>query len=309
MRIPRLLAIALTVACFCRGATPAHGGGFQKPTEEVHPSTVEVKFEPTRLPLSSKAARTWISLRETKITPPKNPMPFKDVIRFVKESTKSKDGKGESLKIYVDALTLKMEEITAETQIAPPILGDGEISVQTFLNLVLKSIGLTHSVHDDLIVVDSPCDDCPERLEYSAESAWTWLLLHEEIPLHYQNETPLREVIKTIQQATVGKRPGGRGVLIHFNPIGLKEAEKSEESGVTFDIDRVPLRTSLGMLLKPLGLIFEVGDDGIVNISSLEGNNMIDDAEIFERYQLLNYAYFYSLQNEIKHREPAKLSK
>ncbi|HKI17391.1 MAG TPA: hypothetical protein VKA15_05905 [Isosphaeraceae bacterium] len=44
------------------------------------------------------------------------------------------------------------------------------------------------------------------------------------------------------------------GIPIYVDPVGLQEAEKSMTSTVTIDLEQVPLRASLRLLLQQLGL-------------------------------------------------------
>jgi|GEM_PF-5158911 len=310
MRVPAA-TILLIVTAFCGVPGPSFGGGFEKPPGGYSFAYGEQKFVPLRLPLSAKAARTWISLRETLVTPPPDATPFKDVLRFIRESTRGKDGKGEPLGVYLDAVTMQEAELTMETPVAAPfLLGQSKVPLHTYLKFFLKPLGLTHSVHDGLVVIDSPCDDCPEPVEISAEYAWAWLLLHEEIPLHFPKGTTLGDALQTIQRATVGKRPGGRGLAIYLDPNGLRAAEKSPASPATFEIDRAPLCTSLGLLLKTEGLVFAVGDDGLVTVTDNNGlNEFKDEAEVVESYELLRFDIFWQMEQSDREDERRRASK
>ncbi len=223
-----------------------------------------------------------------------------DVIRLIKDSTRGNDGKGIPLKVYVDPVSLQESEMTLTTPIAAPFFADSEVSLHTYLEFVLRPLSLAPRVHDDLIVIDSPCDDCPEAVAVSAEHAWAWLLLHEEIPLHFPEGTTLGNALKTIQRATLGKRPIGRGLILYLDPGGLREAEQTPASPVTFEMDGVPLCTSLGLFLKQVGLRFAVGDDGIVQITSPDEqtqDSFTDEADVIEGYQSLRYEYFWHKVN------------
>jgi hypothetical protein len=89
--------------------------------------------------------------------------------------------------------------------------------------------------------------------------------LNRPIPMPFPNETPLDDVLKYIKVAT--SSPGYRGIPIYVNPIGLQEAERSLNSTVTVDLEGVPLKTTLKLCLKQLGLDCSV-QDGYLRITS-----------------------------------------
>jgi hypothetical protein len=91
--------------------------------------------------------------------------------------------------------------------------------------------------------------------------------LERPIPMRFADETPLDDVLKYIKQATT--TPDYPGIPIYVDPIGLQEAERSMNSTVQIDLEGVPLRESLGLCLKQLGLTYEV-KDGRLRITSVD---------------------------------------
>jgi hypothetical protein len=90
--------------------------------------------------------------------------------------------------------------------------------------------------------------------------------LEEPISMSFNEETPLEDILKYIKQATTTETYSG--IQIYVDPIGLQEAEKSTTSTVrNMDLEGVPLRRTLQMLLKQLDLIYFV-EDGILCITS-----------------------------------------
>jgi RNA polymerase sigma factor (sigma-70 family) len=90
--------------------------------------------------------------------------------------------------------------------------------------------------------------------------------LAEPIPMRWADETPLEEVLRFIKESTKSSQfPGG--IPIYVDPIGLQEAEKSEQSTIKMDLEGVPLRRTLQLLLAQLGLTYMVRD-GMVHITS-----------------------------------------
>jgi RNA polymerase sigma factor (sigma-70 family) len=105
--------------------------------------------------------------------------------------------------------------------------------------------------------------------------------LDEPITLHFATETPLSEVLKHIKEHFKG--PDGKKLPIYVDPQGLTEADRTEKSPVTIDLEDIPLRFSLRLLLKQLGLAYCVRD-GVVIISSVEGiQQELEEAESEQR--------------------------
>jgi hypothetical protein len=89
--------------------------------------------------------------------------------------------------------------------------------------------------------------------------------LGRPIPMRFHDETPLDEVLKYIKKETA--TPDYAGLPIYVDPIGLQEAERSLNSTVQIDLEGVPLRETLRLGLKQLGLTYEV-KDGRLRITS-----------------------------------------
>jgi len=92
--------------------------------------------------------------------------------------------------------------------------------------------------------------------------------LEEPVTLHFPLQTPLEEVLKHVKDATKGA--DGKRLSIYVDPEALREADKTMASPVTIDLEDVPLRFSLRLVLKQLGLAYCVRD-GVVIISTVDG--------------------------------------
>jgi RNA polymerase sigma factor (sigma-70 family) len=92
--------------------------------------------------------------------------------------------------------------------------------------------------------------------------------LEEPISMSFAFETPLDDVLKYIKQATT--TPTYAGLPIYVDPNGLKETGSSLLSTVSLDLEGIPLKTTLRLALKQLGLAYCVRD-GVLIISSVEG--------------------------------------
>ena len=92
-------------------------------------------------------------------------------------------------------------------------------------------------------------------------------ILAEPIPMPFANETPLDDVLKHIKEATA--KAGRPALPIYVDPVGLQEAERSLTSPVSIEMEGIPLRTSLRLALKQLGMGYKV-EDGVLIITSEE---------------------------------------
>jgi hypothetical protein len=96
--------------------------------------------------------------------------------------------------------------------------------------------------------------------------------LERPIPMHFPDEAALEDVLTSIKAATAG--PGYPGIPIYVDPLGLQEAEKSMTTTVTLDLEGVPLKTTLGLMLGQLGLTYTV-KDGLLLIYNPNGDTIL----------------------------------
>jgi hypothetical protein len=99
----------------------------------------------------------------------------------------------------------------------------------------------------------------------SAENARVLKMLDKPIPMKYPDETPWEDMLKDIKSATKG--PNDNGLPIYVDPVGLIEAEKTMTSPIVLDLEGIPLKTSLQLALRQLGLCYYVRD-GLLTITS-----------------------------------------
>jgi hypothetical protein len=93
--------------------------------------------------------------------------------------------------------------------------------------------------------------------------------LEEPISMSFVDETPLEDVLKYIKVATTSKTYGG--IPIYVDPRGLAEAEKTMASTVrSLDLEGIPLKTTLRLLLRQLDLAYCVRD-AVLIISTPQG--------------------------------------
>jgi hypothetical protein len=107
----------------------------------------------------------------------------------------------------------------------------------------------------------------------AAKNAWITRKLERPISMFFAQETPLEEVLKYIAAAV--QDPGETVLPISVDPIGLQEADQTPQSKVVIDLEGVPLKTSLRLLLVQLGLVYHV-HEGVLTIT----NDVADDQPI-----------------------------
>jgi hypothetical protein len=103
--------------------------------------------------------------------------------------------------------------------------------------------------------------------------------LDQPVSMPFPNDTPLEDVIKYIKSATVSPALP-EGIPIYIDPIGLQEAEKSEAAPVKINLEGVPLKRSLKLLLNQLGLTYTV-KDGLMTITSKEAKDQPTEIRVY----------------------------
>jgi hypothetical protein len=104
--------------------------------------------------------------------------------------------------------------------------------------------------------------------------------LDQPVPMSFPVGAPLEDVVQHIRAAT--RSVEGREIPIYVDPIALMEAEQTLWSPIRIDINGYPLRTTLPLALRQLGLIYYV-KDGVLTITT----DTEDDAAPKVDYYLL----------------------
>ncbi len=92
--------------------------------------------------------------------------------------------------------------------------------------------------------------------------------LEMKVAMNFANETPLEDVLKYVKSSTQSQALPN-GIPIYLDPIGLTEAEKTPTSSIRIDLENVPLKVSLKLLLKQLGLEYKV-EEGLLKITAAD---------------------------------------
>jgi hypothetical protein len=95
----------------------------------------------------------------------------------------------------------------------------------------------------------------------------TLAVLERPIDLSLSGPAPLEDVLKAIKDQTAGRRWLASGVAIFVDPVALQDGGATLTTEIGPVAKDVPLKTSLGQILKPLSLAYVV-KDGLLIISS-----------------------------------------
>jgi tetratricopeptide (TPR) repeat protein len=90
--------------------------------------------------------------------------------------------------------------------------------------------------------------------------------LQQPISMPFETDTPLGDALEYIRQATADENLIN-GIPIYVDEIGLQEAEQSLQSPIKINLDGIPLRTTLRLMLDQLDLTFTVYD-GFLEINA-----------------------------------------
>ena len=111
-------------------------------------------------------------------------------------------------------------------------------------------------------------------------------ILERPISMPFEYETPLGDMLEYVKQATADQNLID-GIPIYVDPIGLKEAEETLQSPITMNLSGVPLKTTLWLALRQLGLAYTVRD-GLLIISARDGSllDLLTESPIFDEAAL-----------------------
>ena len=150
---------------------------------------------------------------------------------------------------------------------------------------MLSQLGLTYETHEGLLAIGAPPDpgDPPGRpvtdlpSNGAPENRPILEALARPIPIHFARRAPLADVTSYLAEA-LGP-PGTPVPWIYVDPNGLKEAEKTMASTVILELEGIPLRITLNLMLRQIGLGYHVSD-GILTITDHEGAQSVKAAAV-----------------------------
>jgi RNA polymerase sigma factor (sigma-70 family) len=195
---------------------------------------------------------------------------LREILDHIKSETA--DAKGKVIPIYVDPLALQEAEKTLNSPVMPIDLDD--IPVRITLRLILDQLNLFYRVDEGMVFIEAKSDNdanhtgepTPLPVDFERSKAIE-AALNREVAVPFGKETPLRDVLQHIRENA--RDPQGKMIPIYVDPIGLQEAEKTLDSPIQLQLEDVPVRTTLRLILRQLSLIYKV-EDGMLKITALE---------------------------------------
>jgi hypothetical protein len=109
--------------------------------------------------------------------------------------------------------------------------------------------------------------------------------LETPLPMHFPHETPLEDVLAWVKGQTAGL--DGIGIPIYIDPVSVNEASKAPTRPVTIDVDGVPLKTTLRLLLNQLDVGYRVRGGVLVISSEVDDEPMQEDPFLLAGHCLL----------------------
>jgi serine/threonine protein kinase len=193
--------------------------------------------------------------------------PLKDVLEYIKQATKGPNDPG--IPIYVDPNGFREAEETLTSTVTIDL---ENIPLKDSLELILDQLDLAYCIRDGLMFISSPSSvvseksqPLPATTDSSAESRAIAAKLDEPTTMRFPNPTPLKDVLRYITNVLKAKKD--TGVEVFVDQTGLQKAEKTIASTVTIDVEGIPLRTTLRLLLKQIGLAFSL-QKGVLHITA-----------------------------------------
>jgi RNA polymerase sigma factor (sigma-70 family) len=200
--------------------------------------------------------------------------PLERVIADIRKVTRGP--KGAEIPIYVDPVGLEeLEQAMIASRVTVDLAG---IPLRTTLRLLVKQLFLDYYIDDGLLIITPPVEDGRNftedptfALDRSPATMAVLAKLEQPIAMKYPDETPLEDVLANIRKATKG--PDDTGIPIHVDPVGLNELEKTMTSPVKMDVEGIPLRRTLRLMLAQLGLDYGV-ENGLLIVT---GRDVFDE--------------------------------
>jgi hypothetical protein len=259
-KLPMVAAALIAVGVGSSWALVTAGFTQEKPTGTPETSAV------------SPRTRAILAKLEKPISMPfPNETPLGDLLKYINQATKDGPNDHTDLPIYVDPIGLRHVKKTMTSTFT---LNVEDTPLKVTLAKVLGQLGLEYTVHDDVLIISSPDGierergqtvTVPRLLTPRTKAVLAQLDLPYAMP--FPDETPLEDVLKYITQATTTAKAAGIPIVV--DAIGLDEVGATLQSTVSIDLEGVPLKTTLRLLLESLGLVYTI-KDGLLVISSPE---------------------------------------
>ncbi len=176
-------------------------------------------------------------------------------------------GPGEGpMPVYIQPQGLQDADITPDV----PIKIDLEdVPARTVLRLILAQRSLIYLIDEGVLVVASGNPGAMARQDRedrspdgAARDARVVALLEREWPIKFAEPTPLRAVLTSLAKQV--REDGGRPLPLYVDTTDIEDFEKTMGAPIILDLEGLPLRTTLRLILAQAGLRCQVKDGLLV---------------------------------------------
>ncbi len=99
---------------------------------------------------------------------------------------------------------------------------------------------------------------------HSTSNFRVWQKLDKRIDMQFPQETSFEDVLKYIKQQT--EAPGDNGIPIFLDPVELQFGQRTTTTSIQIDVQGLPLRTTLPLILAQLDMTYYVRD-GVLHLA------------------------------------------
>jgi hypothetical protein len=204
--------------------------------------------------------------------------PLSDVMKYIKNATEDAvAGLPGGIPIYVDPIGLQDADKTMADTVMLQLEG---VSLKLSLELLLKQVGLSYCAKHGFLFVStaekitnwkqSSDEISLPNGDQSIGTRRTLAKLNEPLSMNFATDTPLSDVMKYIQDATRDVAAGlPNGIPIYVDSVSLQEADTTVADTIWIQLEGVPLRYTLKLLLSQNGLTYSILPEGVLRIESL----------------------------------------
>jgi hypothetical protein len=193
-------------------------------------------------------------------------MPLDDVLKHIRRvAKKGPDDRG--IPIDIDPLGLQRAGRSLNSTVT---IDEKAIPLKDALIRVLAALRMAYIVKDDVLIITDGTGVRREQKEVPVQACDTtpatraiMARLEEPVKMPFFTETPLFDILDYVKEATATS-PDDPGIKILVNPERLDEVKHSLNSTVIIELEGVPLKTTLRLMLDQLGLACVVRDGRLI---------------------------------------------
>jgi serine/threonine protein kinase len=199
-----------------------------------------------------------------------NLTPLRDVLKYVRQSTSLPNQP--AIPVYLDPVGIGDTEKAQNTMVSIEL---DDIPLNDTLELLLEQAGLAHCSRDGVLFISTPAQVAAERaarIDVTADDEQESRAIVAELgkprSVRLSHKVTLKEAVEHVKSLTRGNND--TAIPIVFDPPDSQDVQKAKATLVMMDVEHVPLRTSLRLLLAQAGLEFSIRK-GILFINKTDG--------------------------------------